>query len=459
MMRSKHIDMLHGPVMGKLIMFALPIALSSILQQMFISANVAVVGHFVGHQAMAAVGGNGPIVNLIINLFLGLSVGANVVIARYVSTNDREQSQSAVHTVMSVAALSGIFLLFIGIFAARPMLLLVDVPEDVMNLAVLYLRIYFLGMPFVMIYNFGAAVLRSVGDSQRPMYSLIAAGIVNVSLSFLLVLGFDLGVAGVGIATMTGNFVSAGLVVFFLMREDDMIRLNLRKLTINKKHLLRVIKIGGPAGLQGVIFSLSNVCILSGINSFGSSAAAGAATSLNFEFVSYFFVNAFSQATVTFTSQNYAMCQIERCRKIFREAMACAILMSGATCLVFTLGAGVFSGLYTSNPEVIRYSVARMLIVESTQWLPATYEISGAALRGMGISMLPAIVTLVGSCLFRFVWVYTVFVMSPTFQTLLAVYPVTWMITGCIMLTSYFIIRRRLFAERSECGTCTPLDF
>lgn len=168
MMRSKHIDMLHGPVMGKLIMFALPIALSSILQQMFISANVAVVGHFVGHQAMAAVGGNGPIVNLIINLFLGLSVGANVVIARYVSTNDREQSQSAVHTVMSVAALSGIFLLFVGIFAARPMLLLVDVPEDVMNLAILYLRIYFLGMPFVMIYNFGAAVLRSVGDSQRP---------------------------------------------------------------------------------------------------------------------------------------------------------------------------------------------------------------------------------------------------------------------------------------------------
>jgi len=452
-------DMLHGPLIGKLIMFALPIAMSSILQQLFISANVAVVGHFVGPQAMAAVGGNGPVVNLIINLFLGLSVGANVVIARYVGREDREQCQSAVHTVMAVSILSGIFLLFVGLVAARPMLVLVGVPDDVMDLAVLYLRIYFLGMPCVMLYNFGSAVLRSVGDTQRPMYSLFAAGFVNVLLSLFFVRVMGMGVAGVGLATLAGNVISSGMVVFFLLREDDMIRLRLRRLAIARVHLMRVIRIGAPAGLQGMIFSLSNVCILSGINSFGSSTAAGAATAVNFEFISYFFVNAFCQAAVTFTSQNYAMCQIDRCRKIFRETMACGILLSGLTCLIFTVGAEFFTGLYTSDPEVIRQSVTRIRTVESMEWLCATYEISGAALRGMGVSMIPALVTLVGSCLLRIVWVYTVFRMIPTYEMLLTVYPVSWIITGCIMLAVYFFIRRKLFSERIRGGTCTPLEF
>ena len=456
---SQHMDMLHGPLMGKLILFALPIAFSSILQQLFISANVAVVGHFVSAQAMAAVGGNGPIVNLIINLFLGLSVGANVVIARYVGREDEEGCQSAVHTVMTVSILSGLFLLVAGQVLAPFMLKLVDVPEDVMDLAVLYLRIYFLGMPCIMVYNFGAAVLRSVGDTKRPMYSLIAAGIVNVTLSLVLVLVFNMGVAGVGLATLAGNVVSSGLVVYFLLNEDDLIRLSLRKLSIARVHLVRVIKIGAPAGLQGMIFSLSNVCILSGINGFGSSTAAGSATAINFEFISYFFINAFCQATVTFTSQNYAMCRLSRCRQIFREAMTCGILLSGATCLIFTLGAAWFTGFYTSDPEVIRHSVTRVSIVESMQWLSATYEISGAALRGMGISMLPAIVTLVGSCILRIVWVYTVFRMVPTYEMLLSVYPVSWAITGLIMLVAYFLIRKKLFSERSEGGYCKPLDF
>ena len=456
---SQHMDMLHGPLMGKLIMFALPIALSSIMQQLFISANVAVVGHFVGAQAVAAVGGNGPIVNLIINLFLGLSVGANVVIARYVGREDVNECQSAVHTVMAVSLLSGFFLLVAGQFLAPLMLRLVDVPHDVMDLAVLYLRIYFIGMPCIMVYNFGAAVLRSVGDTKRPMYSLIAAGVVNVSLSLLLVIGFDMGVAGVGIATLSGNLISAGLVVWFLLNEDDLIRLSLRKLTIVRIHLSRVIRIGAPAGLQGMIFSLSNVCILSGINGFGAATAAGSATAINFEFISFFFINGFCQATVTFTSQNYAMCQLDRCRKVFRESMACGILLSGATCLIFTLGAAFFCSLYTSDPEVIRQAVTRVSIVESMQWLSATYEISGAALRGMGVSMLPAMVTLIGSCLLRIVWVYTVFPLYPTYEMLLTVYPVSWAITGVIMLTAYFIIRRRLFAERGDGGYCKPLEF
>ena len=458
-MDSRHLDMLHGPLMGKLILFALPVAMSSILQQLFLSANVAVVGHFIGPQAMAAVGGNGPIVNLIINLFLGLSIGANVVIARYVGAEDQKQCQLAVHTVMALAGLLGVVLLFMGVFTARPLLILVDVPHDVLEMAVLYLRIYFLSMPCVMIYNFGSSVLRSVGDTRRPMYSLFVAGAVNVSLSLITVVGLGWGVAGAGLATLAGNITSAGMVLFFLIHEDEMIRLSFRKLTIVKVHLKRVIRIGAPAGLQGLIFSLSNVYILAGINSFGAHAAAGAATAVNFEFISYFLVSAFSQATVTFTSQNYAMCQVERCRKVFREAMACGILLSGASCLIFSLGAEFFAGLYSREPEVIRLAVERLHVVESLQWLPAAYEISAAALRGMGVSMLPAVITLVGSCLFRFVWVYTVFPLSPTFQTLLAVYPVSWLITGVFMLIAYFHIRRRLFAERAGNGECTPLDF
>lgn len=459
MSHADHIDMLHGPLLGKIILFALPVALTSILQQLFISANVAVVGHFVSPQAVAAVGGNGPIINLIINLFLGLSMGANVVIARYVGRGSVQDCQSAVHTVMSVSLLSGIFLLLAGQVLAPLMLEFVAVPEDVMELAVLYLRLYFLGMPFVMVYNFGAAILRSIGDTKRPMYSLLVAGVANVTLSLIFVAVFKLGVAGAGLATMTGNILSAGLVVYFLLNEEEIIRLHPKKLSIAKVHLLRVIKIGAPAGFQGIVFSLSNVCILSGINGFGSSSAAASAAAVNFEFVTFFIVNAFSQAAITFTSQNYALCQLDRCKKIFRQSMACGLLLAGLSSLIFSMGAEFFARLYTNDAEVIKLAVLRILIVESLEWLVGSYEISAASLRGMGVSMLPAIVTFIGSCLLRIVWVYTVFPLFPSYEMLLAVYPVSWLVTGCFMLAVYFPIRRKLFLERSGAGVCTPLDF
>ncbi len=459
MSHADHIDMLHGPLLGKIIFFALPVALSSILQQLFVSANVAVVGHFVSPQAVAAVGGNGPVINLIITLFLGLSVGANVVIARYAGREDLRDCQSAVHTVMAVSLLSGVFLLLAGQVFAPLLLVLVAVPEDVMDLAVLYLRIYFLGMPCVMIYNFGAAILRSIGDTKRPMYSLLVAGIANVALSLIFVVVFKLGVAGAGMATLAGNTLSAALVVYFLLTEEEMIRLHPKKLSIAKVHLVRVIKIGAPAGLQGVVFSLSNVCILSGINGFGSSSAAASAAAVNFEIFTFFIINAFSQAAVTFTSQNYALCQLDRCKKIFRECMTCGLLLAGISSLIFTAGAEFFSGLYTTDAEVIKLSVIRIFIVESLEWLIGSYEITAASLRGMGVSMFPAVVTLIGSCLFRIVWVYTVFPLFPSYNMLLAVYPVSWAITGCFMLAVYFPIRKKLFGERSGVNACTPLDF
>jgi len=454
MRRSHHIDMLNGSLLDKILLFAMPLAASSILQQLFNSADMAVVGQFAGSQAMAAVGGNSAVINLLVNLFVGLSMGANVVIASYAGLKKLEKSQEAVHTTMALALISGIFLLFAGIFAARPILEMIDTPPDVLDLATDYLRLYFLGMPFIMVYNFGAAVLRSVGDTRRSLYTLIVAGVINVLLNLLLVIVFEMSVIGVGIATLVANAVSAGMIVRFLMREEEIIRFHPRRLMLKKDHLARIAKIGAPAGLQGIVFSLSNVLIQAAINGFGSSAIAGSATAINFEYFSYFFVSAFSQAAVTFTSQNYAACQFDRCDKVFRQTMACGLAATALSCVLFTCGAEFFTRLYIRQPEVVAYSVSRIWHVESLEWIVVFYEIAGSALRGMGISLLPSLITVAGSCVFRIIWLATIFAWSPTFETLMNVYPVSWVFMGIVTLLAYCLIRRRLFEDRRY--TCVP---
>ncbi|MBQ4077463.1 MAG: MATE family efflux transporter [Mailhella sp.] len=448
---SNHINMLEGPIFGRLLLFALPLALSSMLQQLFNSADMAVVGHFAGKQAMAAVGGNSAVINLLVNLFVGLSIGSNVVIAACVGRRKAEQASEAVHTSMALALWSGMFLMFAGIFAARPILLLTSVPPDVLDLAVTYLQLYFLGMPFIMLYNFGAAVLRSVGDTRRPLWILVAAGVVNVLLNLVLVISFQLSVVGVGIATLIANALSAALILRCLMQEEDMIRLDLRRLRISRQHLSRMVKIGAPAGLQGVVFSLSNVFIQAGINGFGSSAIAGSATALNFEFYSYFLIAAFGQAAVTFTSQNYASCQFDRCDRVFRIAMFWGLLFTGASCALFAGFAEFFTTLYIADPDVIPWSVTRILRVERHEWLIAVYEIAASCLRGMGVSLLPAIITMLGTCVFRIIWICTAFAWSPTFETLLDAYPISWIAMGAAMLAAYWYIRRKLFYLSGEC--------
>ena len=298
--------MLNGPLAGPIILFALPLALSSMLQQLFNAADTAVVGRFASSQAMAAVGSNSSVINLVVALFVGLSVGTNVVIASLIGRGRKDAIPTAVHTAVVVALISGVLLLFVGIGIARPMLTLMNTPEDVLDLAVLYLRIYFLGMPFIMLYNFGAAILRSKGDSTRPVYALICGGVLNVLLNLLLVIVFHLHVIGVASATVTSNVVSSFLVMWFLLHEEDEFRLNPKNLQIHTRYLMQMFRIGLPAGLQGVVFSLSNTVIQSGVNSFGSSASAGSAAALNFEIIAYYIVNSFNQATVTFTSQIYA---------------------------------------------------------------------------------------------------------------------------------------------------------
>ena len=442
---SNQMDMLNGSIFDKILLFALPLAISSILQQLFNSVDVAVVGRFASSEALAAVGSNSSVISLLINLFVGISVGANVVIANYIGQGKTEKIQDAIHNVMIISLISGVFLLVLGLMIARPILEIMGTPENVIDLAVLYLHIYFLGMPFLMIYNFGAAVLRSKGDTKRPLYCLIISGVINACLNLLFVIVLKLSV--VAIATVIADGVSAVLIIYFLMNEEETIRLRLNKLKIKKSELIKVIKIGVPAGLQGGLFSVSNVCIQTAINSFGSDAVAGSATGLNFEYFTYFTISAFVQAAVTFTSQNYGARNFKRCKKIFVYSMISSVVICGLMSAIFVVWRDFFAGIYTTDKAVLEYASIRMVHVLLFECLASSYEIGGAALRGLGYSMTPAVLTVLGSCVFRLIWIYTVFNKFRSFEMLMNVYPVSWVITGIAVLTAYAIVRKKLFKE------------
>lgn len=448
--------MLNGPLLGKILLFALPIAASSILQQLFNSADVAIVARFAENktQAVAAIGSNGNVISFIINLFLGISVGANVIIGNLLGQGNKKNIQDAVHTAITVSLISGTALVFIGFFIAKPILILMSTPEDVLDYAVLYLRIYFSGMPFFMLYNFGSAVLRTKGDTKRPLYSLFFSGIINVVLNLLLVILLHMDVAGVAIATVVSQAVSGLLVLSFLINEKTELKVDLRKLHINHEYLTRMIKIGIPAGLQGIVFNISNITIQSAINGFGSSAMAGSAAELNFEYFSFYVVSAFNQTTVTFTSINFGAEKIDRCKKIFRCCMASSVVITGIMVTFFVLFREFFIGLYTIDPVAIKYGVLRMLAVETFDCLINTYEIGASTLRAMGHSLLPTIETIFGVCVFRVMWIFTVFAhfkktLPPleAFGTLMLVYPASWILAGSIVLSTYFIIRRKEFTS------------
>ena len=438
--------MLSGSLLDKICLFALPLAASSILQQLFNSADVAVVGRFASSQALAAVGSTSSTINLLINLFVGLSVGANVVIAQFIGRARPKHVNEAVHTVISIALVSGILLIVAGQFVARPILTLMNTPDDVIEMSVLYLRLYFLGMPFIMLYNFGSAILRSKGDSKRPLYCLFLAGVINLLLNLLLVIVCKWGVAGVAIATVVSNVISSSLIMSFLLKESEPFRLNLRKLSLKKEYILRVVRIGAPAGLQGMVFSFSNVCIQSAINSFGSDCVAGSAAANNFEAFAFFAVSAFTQACVTFTSQNYGAHKYDRCRRVFRISMICGIVSNMTMVGLFILFRVPLLSLYSTNGEVIQFGLIRMLHALPFDWLMCGYEVSAGALRGMGHSMLPALITVFGTCVFRLLWVFTIFTRWRTFEMLITVYPASWALTALVMLTTYFLVRRRVFA-------------
>ncbi|MBQ6970947.1 MAG: MATE family efflux transporter [Synergistaceae bacterium] len=442
---GKSIDMLHGPLLGKILLFALPLAASMMLQQLFNSADVAVVGRFDSPQAMAAVGSNGAAINLMVNLFVGLSIGANVVVARCIGRNETGKIHDAVHTSIMLALISGVILLIWGLAAAKPLLTLMNTPDDIIDLAVVYFRIYFLGMPFIMLYNFGSAILRSKGDSKRPLWSLGLGGVINILLNLIFVVGLKLSVVGVALATVISNVVSSFMIMYYLMTEEEPFRFRIRDLMMRREHFTQILRIGLPAGLQGMLFSVSNVTIQTAINSLGSYASAGSAAAINFDFLTYYVVAAFTQAAVTFTSQNFGAGDYGRCKRVFSLTMSAGVILTGIVCLVCAVWKTELLSLYTVNPEVLRYAEIRMIHAVAFLWMTNIYEVSGGCLRGMGYSMLPSVLVLLGCCVLRIIWVYTVFTWENDFATLIDVYPVSWAITGVATMIAYWHVRRKLF--------------
>lgn len=441
--KSKEIDMLHGGIAGKLIVFALPLACSSILQQLFNSADVAVVGRFAGDAALSAVGSCVALVGIFVNLLVGLSVGPNAVLAMLIGKNERDKIGKTLHTSLTFGAILGVALMLIGWLIARPILTLSDTPEGVLEEALVYIRIYFISLPFMMIYNFGSAALRSYGDSRRPMWYLLLSGTVNVILNLVLVIGAGMGVSGVAVATVISNILSASLTLIHLHRRTDEFRFRFHGMCIDKKVLIKILKIGIPSGIQGAIFSISNVFIQGGINSFGEDAIAGSSVALNFEYFTYDIASAFSQAAVTFTSQNYYAGNIKRCKRIFGFAMLFGVVFTEILSLIFIVWSDFFVGIYTTGSAVAAFALIRMYHVCTPIGITATYEVASAALRGMGHSLEPAVFTVLGTVVFRLIWLATVFRQIPTFETLMDVYPASWIFTGIVLFITYAVKIRK----------------
>lgn len=445
--QKHHMDMLNGSLWNKILIFALPLAASSIMQQLFNSADVAIVGRFVGSDALAAVGSNGPIINLLINIFVGLSIGSNVVISRFIGAGNVNKISRAVHTSIVIAFISGLFVTILGISITRPILRLMSAPENIIDLSALYLRIYFLGIPFQMLYNFSAAILRSHGDTKRPLIALIIAGVVNVILNLILVIIFKLGVAGVAIATAVSEIISSTILIACLIREKGSLHLSFKKLKVDFKILKEIAQIGIPAGLQGMVFSASNVCIQSSINSLGSQVVAASAAALNFEVFVYYMLNAFSQAATTFTGQNYGAGKLQRCSKIMWLCLGLSIICVGIMIISFLTFSRECVSLYTSDNQVLELALIRMKIILPFDIFNTALEILSGCMRGLGYSFVPAAIAIVGICGVRLLWVYTIFNHIHTFENLMAVYPVSWIITASAIFAAYFIVKNKVFKQ------------
>ncbi len=441
------IDMCSGPFIGKILVFYIPLMLSGILQLLFNAADIVVVGKFAGNEALAAVGSTSSLINLLVNLFIGLSVGANVLVARFYGAGQKSELSEMVHTALLTALAGGCILVFAGIAVAGPALTQMGTPDDVIGQSVLYMRIYFIGMPFTMLYNFGAAVLRAVGDTRRPLYYLSGAGVVNVILNLIFVIVFSLGVAGVAMATVVSQAISAALVLRCLLLSDADYKLELSKLRVAPDKLKKMLQIGLPAGLQSSLFSISNVLIQSSVNSFGSIAMAGNTAASNIEGFVYTSMNAFSQTAISFTGQNYGA---RNYRHIGRILLICQGLVI-AVGLVFGnlayLGSGLLLQLYSSDAEVIRYGILRMSIICTTYCLCGMMAVMVGSLRGMGYSVMPMLVSLTGACLFRVVWIYTVFRSYHTLACLYWSYPISWTLTFAVHVLCFVFVYCRLLKK------------
>lgn len=442
--KTKQMDILSGSIWDKILLFAIPIALTNILQQLFTTADTAVVGRLVGNQALAAVGCAGPIVTLFITIFSGLAVGSNAIIARMIGLGHKDQIKKSVHTSIIIAVIAGLIITVIGEAITVPLLRAVGTPEDVMDMAVRYLRIYFSGSIFLTLYNFESAIFRANGDTKKPLYILVISGIINIILNLFFVLAFHMSVAGVALATLVSNAVSAVFLFWLLMREEGTIKVSFSDMRLTSEIAKNILIIGVPSAVQGMIFNIANIIIQSGINSLGSVAVAGATVGQNIEIFGYFAVTGFGQAAVTFNSQNLGAGNIRRCIASTRWCVVLGFIFTALVSAVLVAFRFRLSALFTSDTAVIEIAAERIFLIAAFEVINMVIEVMSGALRGLGRSLSPALLSVFCICGVRMIWLFLIFPMNRTFGWLFTVYPISWIIAMIAITIAYLIVKRKL---------------
>lgn len=453
-LKKQKLDMLNGSIWNKLPVFALPIAATGILEQLFNASDIAIVGNFAQTDktvAVAAVGANSPIIGLILNLFIGIALGANVVIANAIGRDDRQTVQKAVHTSMVVSVIGGVLVAIIGELIAEPLLTVLNVPDDVLELALLYLRIYFLGMPVILLYNFEAAIFRSIGETKMPLIALTLSGILNVLLNLFFVIVLKMSVNGVATATVLANVVSAGILYIKLVKSDKYIKVEFKKLRIDGKVFAKIMQIGLPAGIQSAVFAVANIVIQGAINSLGTVVIAASSAAFNIEIIAYNVMNSFSQACTTFVGQNFGANKLDRCKKTLFLCLIEDAIASGTAILIVLITGKFLLSIFNNNPEVIEIGYTRLVIIFIAYIFSMLYEVMSGYLRGFGFSLVPAILTTVGVCVLRIIWINTVFPANRTFVTIMTAYPVSLATTAVLIFIALIIYRpSKRFANKGK---------
>lgn len=442
--KTEKMDMLNGSIWNKLPQYALPVAATGILEQLFNASDIAIVGNFTGANStsyVAAVGANSSIIGLILNLFIGIALGANVVIANAVGQNDKNTIRRAVHTSVLMAVLGGILVAVVGEIGVGSLLQVLNVPEDVFPYALLYIRIYLIGMPAILLYNFEAAIFRSIGDTKVPLQALAISGVLNVILNLFFVIGFKMNVNGVAIATVISNVVSSTVLFIKLMHTDKDIKVDVGELKMDRISFAKIMRIGLPAGIQSAVFAFANIVIQGAINSLGTVVIAASSAAFNLEIFAYYMLNSFSQACATFTGQNFGAGKLKRCRKTLILCIIEDAIASAALIVIILISGRALLSIFDSNPKVIELGYLRLVMIFSAYIFSMLYENMSGYLRGFGISIAPAMLTILGVCGVRIFWIYTVFPKHRTFKTIMTAYPVSLAITAVLIFIALVVYR------------------
>jgi putative MATE family efflux protein len=442
--KHKNLDILNGSIWNKIPQYALPVAATGILEQLFNASDVAIVGNFASSDktvAIAAVGANSPIIGMILNLFIGIALGTNVVIANAIGQKDKKTIEKTIYTSILMALIGGLLVTLLGELSIGNILTMLNVPSDVYPYALLYIRIYLLGMPVIFLYNFEAAIFRSSGDTKIPLQALAISGVLNVILNLIFVIIFKMTVNGVAIATVIANIISSAILFIKLVHKNKLIKFEFRKLQIDKSCLIKIVKIGLPAGVQSAVFNLANIVIQSAINSLGTIVIAASSAALNIEILVYYMLNSFSQACTTFVGQNYGARQINRCKKTLILCIIEDFIASIISIAIILVSGKFLLSIFNNNPQVIDIGYSRLIIIFSAYIFSMLYEVMSGYLRGFGIALIPAILTIIGVCGVRIVWIYTVFPMNKNFHTIIMAYPISLSTTALLIFIALLIYK------------------